>query len=576
MSLLQKLVKDLSLLAELHSLRKQLRTLQSVYELTVSDRDKKIADLEKQLEATKYYTNQYQKAVYRGIDYNDQLVEENESLKEQLQTAISNYDERDHHYTTLEAAHIKLGAELDKSEQEIAKLTREKETLEVEGTDFINVLRSKNEDIDNLKAEVQIAEDDFDEMANLYTNLHKAFDDLVDTNADLVEVTKHCNQLETAIENQNATIAKRAEQLRVSNNEIIALKEQCRAATVECNKRDTEYKTLSEQYDKLHKVNESLTTRIAGLQLEKSTLHQRLTTEKDSLSNTLAEVVAKNEQLENRISALINDNAGLREEVIKTKFYNSQLSNENSRLKAENESLTKNLAANTTGDNMLVDLMANLRLTEVANKELNTKYSTLKNSYDSLQAEATQLEQETLHLKTELQTANNEIIALKEQLQSFNTERGFRATEYKILSEQYDKLHKANEALTAEIARLEQSKYPIYEKLVADKANSDQALAKIMLEKNQLDREHRALKLNYDNLQSELLIKNQHLETQLSTALKDYDTYKALATHNHKNNLRLIDKVKAIHDVVKVLEPISMKFQTVLFDLLADANVPRT
>jgi len=387
MSLLQKLAKDLSSLAELHSLRKQLRTLQSVYELTLSDRDKKIADLEKQLEATKYYTNQYQKAFYRGIDYNDQLVEENESLKEQLQTAISNYDERDHHYTTLEAAHIKLGAELDKSEQEIAKLTREKETLEVEGTDFINVLRSKNEDIDNLKAEVQIAEDDFDEMANLYTNLHKAFDDLVDTNADLVEVTKHCNQLETAIENQNATIAKRAEQLRVSNNEIIALKEQCRAATVECNKRDTEYK---------------------------------------------------------------------------------------------------------------------------------------------------------------------------------------------ILSEQYDKLHKANEALTAEIARLEQSKYPIYEKLVADKANSDQALAKIMLEKNQLDREHRALKLNYDNLQSELLIKNQHLETQLSTALKDYDTYKALATHNHKNNLRLIDKIKAIHDVVKVLEPISMKFQTVLFNLLDDVNVPRT
>ena len=94
-------------------------------------------------------------------------------LKEQLQTAISNYDERDHHYTTLEAAHIKLGAELDKSEQEIAKLTREKETLEVEGTDFINVLRSNKEDIDNLKAEVQIAEDDFDEMANLYTNLHK-------------------------------------------------------------------------------------------------------------------------------------------------------------------------------------------------------------------------------------------------------------------------------------------------------------------------------------------------------------------------------------------------------------------
>mgnify|MGYP003553073318 FL=1 len=58
MSLLQKLVKDLSLLAELHSLRKQLRTLQSVYELTVSDRDKKIADLEKQLKATEYYTNQ--------------------------------------------------------------------------------------------------------------------------------------------------------------------------------------------------------------------------------------------------------------------------------------------------------------------------------------------------------------------------------------------------------------------------------------------------------------------------------------------------------------------------------------
>jgi len=361
------------------------------------------------------------------------------------------------------------------------------------------------------------AEDDFDEMANLYTNLHKAFDDLVDTNADLVEVTKHCNQLETAIENQNATIAKRAEQLRVSNNEIIALKEQCRAATVECNKRDTEYKTLSEQYDKLHKVNESLTTRIAGLQLEKSTLHQRLTTEKDSLSNTLAEVVAKNEQLENRISALINDNAGLREEVIKTKFYNSQLeqetlhlSNENSRLKAENESLAKNLVEVTKTP---------AEFTKHCNQ-----------------------------LKTELQTANNEIIALKEQLQSFNTERGFRATEYKILSEQYDKLHKANEALTAEIARLEQSKYTIYEKLVADKANSDQALAKLMLEKNQLDREHRALKLKYDALQSELLIKNR----------------------------RLIDKVKAIQEVVKVLEPVSMKFQTVLFDLLADTNVPRT
>lgn len=527
MSLLQKLVKDLSLLAELHSLRKQLRTLQSVYELTVQDRDKKIADLEKQLEATKYYTNQYQKAFYRGIDYNDQLVEENESLKEQLQTAISNYDERDHRYTTLEAAHIKLGAELDKSEQEIAKLTREKETLEVEGTDFINVLRSNKEDIDNLKAEVQIAEDDFDEMANLYTNLHKAFDDLVDTNADLAkklrEATLHktANEklqrdvidlqqynaavtaevkklLETAIENQNATIAKRNEQLRVSNNEVIALKEQCRAATVECNKRDTEYKILSEQYDKLHKVNESLTTRIAGLQLEKSTLHQRLTTEKDSLSNTLAEVVAKNEQLENRISALINDNAGLREEVIKTKFYNSQLeqetlhlSNENSRLKAENASLAKNLAANTTGDNMLVDLMANLRLTEVANKELNTKYSTLKNSYDSLQAEATQL-------KTELQTA-----------------------------------------------KLDLTK--------KDKVISDAEI-----------------KYSHDQTQAMRAI------SRLQDELVQFNTYKDLATNNHKDNLRLIDKIKAIHDVVKVLEPISMKFQTVLFNLLDDVNVPRT
>lgn len=564
MSLLQKLAKDLSSLAELHSLRKQLRTLQSVYELTVSDRDKKIADLEKQLEATKYYTNQYQKAFYRGTDYNDQLVEENGSLKEQLQTAISNYDERDRHYTTLEAAHIKLGAELDKSEQEIAKLTREKETLEVEGTDFINVLRSKNEDIDNLKAEVQIAEDDFDEMANLYTNLHKAFDDLVDTNADLAkklreatlhktaneklqrdvidlqqynaavtaevkklqvasaewdsmykgyvtatnensrlkaeneslaknlvevtktpaEFTKHCNQLKT--------------ELQTANNEIIALKEQLQSFNTERGFRATEYKILSEQYDKLHKTNESINTKISKLELENAKYKAVNTV-------TLTEVMAKNEQLENRISALINDNAGLREEVIKTKFYNSQLeqetlhlSNENSRLKAENESLTKNLAANTTGDNMLVDLMANLRLTEVANKELNTKYSTLKNSYDSLQAEATQLEQETLHLKTELQTA-----------------------------------------------KLDLTK--------KDKVISDAEI-----------------KYSHDQTQAMRAI------SRLQDELVEFKKYKDLAKYFSEDQSRLIDKVKAIQEVVKVLEPISMKFQTVLFNLLDDVNVPRT
>ena len=233
MSLLQKLVKDLSLLAELHSLRKQLRTLQSVYELTVSDRDKKIADLEKQLEATKYYTNQYQKAFYRGIDYNDQLVEENGSLKEQL---------------------------------------------------------------------------------------------------------------------------------RVSNNEIIALKEQCRAATVECNKRDTEYKILSEQYDKLHKTNETLTTKLGKLELE-------------------------NNKLEINLS----------------------------------------------------------------DKDFSSAY-----------------------------------------------------------------------------------------------------------------------------VQSELHTRNNNLIIQLESTKKDRDTYKDLATHNHKNNLRLIDKVKAIQEVVKVLEPVSMRFQTALFDLLDDTNVSGT
>lgn len=300
MSLLQKLAKDLSSLAELHSLRKQLRTLQSVYELTVSDRDKKIADLGKQLEATKYYTNQYQKAFYRGIDYNDQLVEENESLKEQLQTAISNYDERDRHYTTLEAAHIKLGAELDKSEQEIAKLTREKETLEVEGTDFINVLRSNKEDLDNLKAEVQIAEDDFDEMANLYTNLHKAFDDLVDTNVDLAKKLRESSSYKIQYEN---------------------IKTQLQTTLTERDKRDTEYKILSEQYDKLHKTNEAISTKIGKLELENAKYKAVNTV-------TLTEVMAKNEQLEHRISAFMSDNAVLREEVIKTKFYNSRLENE--------------------------------------------------------------------------------------------------------------------------------------------------------------------------------------------------------------------------------------------------------
>lgn len=349
MSLLQKLAKDLSSLAELHSLRKQLRTLQSVYELTVSDRDKKIADLEKQLEATKYYTNQYQKAFYRGTDYNDQLVEENESLKEQLQTAISNYDERDRHYTTLEAAHIKLGAELDKSEQEIARLTREKETLEA---DFIVA----SAEWDSMYKGYVTATNENSRLKAENESLAK---NLVEVTKTPAEFTKHCNQLETAIENKNATIAKRDEQLRVLNNEIIASKEQCRAATVERNKRDTEYK---------------------------------------------------------------------------------------------------------------------------------------------------------------------------------------------ILSEQYDKLHKTNETLTAEIAKLEQSKYPIYEKLVADKANSDQALAKLMLEKNQLDREHRALKLNYDALQSELLIKNR----------------------------RLIDKVKVVEGIVKELMPVSMRFQTALFDLIEVPNVSGT
>lgn len=252
MSLLQKLAKDLSSLAELHSLRKQLRTLQSVYELTVSDRDKKIADLEKQLEATKYYTNQYQKAFYRGTDYNGQLVEENESLKKQLQTAISNYDERDRHYTTLEAAHIKLGAELDKSEQEIAKLKQEKEAVVVD-----------------LK------------------RLQRHYDDVT-------------REYESRLQSSNTERAFRA----------------------------TEYKILSEQYNKLHKVNETLTTKLGKLELERSIAYEKFSTEKDSLSKALTEAMFKNEQSERRISAFISDNAVLREEVIKTKFYNSWLENE--------------------------------------------------------------------------------------------------------------------------------------------------------------------------------------------------------------------------------------------------------
>jgi len=454
------------------------------------------------------------------------LAMENEKLKAQLQTAIS--DCKEELYNNEVEGNMRLLEAENASNQEIYRITREKEAVatELKNTKIVfevvvknlesqlqaakeaaikqddalhdkeqevekllteisevvyakellkNALTSRDTKIAELKEQLQSAEDDFDEMAELHTGLEKAFDNLADDN--------------------------------------VALHTQLRKT----DSYKTEYKTLSEQYDKLHKVNESLTTRIAGLQLEKSTLHQRLTTEKDSLSNTLAEVVAKNEQLENRISALINDNAGLREEVIKTKFYNSQLeqetlhlSNENSRLKAENESLAKNLVEVTKTP---------AEFTKHCNQ-----------------------------LKTELQTANNEIIALKEQLQSFNTERGFRATEYKILSEQYDKLHKANEALTAEIARLEQSKYPIYEKLVADKANSDQALAKLMLEKNQLDREHRALKLKYDALQSELLIKNR----------------------------RLIDKVKVVEEIVKELMPVSMRFQTALFDLIEVPNVPRT
>ena len=220
-------------------------------------------------------------------------------LKEQLQTAISNYDERDHHYTTLEAAHIKLGAELDKSEQEIAKLTREKETLEVEGTDFINVLRSNKEDIDNLKAEVQIAEDDFDEMANLYTNLHKAFDDLVDTNVDLAKKLREATLHKTANEKLQ--------------RDVIDLQQYNAAVTAEVKK----LQVASAEWDSMYKGYVTATNE-----------NSRLKAEKDSLSKTLAEAFFKNEQSERRISAFISDNAVLREEVIKTKFYNSRLENE--------------------------------------------------------------------------------------------------------------------------------------------------------------------------------------------------------------------------------------------------------
>lgn len=363
-----------SLEAENISLRLQLANVQKP--------DVQIADLEKKLEATKYYTNKYQQAFYRGTDYNDKLVEENESLKEQLQTAISNYDERDNRCTTLETAHIKLGAELDKREQEIARLTREKEAVEADLTVAVQQRRSAEEDVRDLKAEVQIAEDDFDEVANLYTGLQKAFGDLVDTNVDLNKKLREATSYKATYENIKA-------QLHTLVDERI--------------KRDTEYKTLSEQYDKLHEVNEALTAEIAKL------------------------------------------------------------------------------------------------------KTVSGEWDNMYKGYV---------------------TATNENAKLRKDV-----------TE-----------------LTTKVAKLQLEKSALHERLTTEKDSLSKTLAEAM----------------FKNEQSERRI------SELSTALKDCDTYKDLAINLNEDYVRLINKVKAVQEVVKVLEPVSMKFQTVLFDLLADTNVPRT
>lgn len=318
--------------------------------------------------------------------------------------------------------------------QRVKALSRDLNTTYDKLCEVTEKWRSAEKEVSDLKAEVQLAENDFDEMASLYAALHKAFDDLVDTNADLAKKLREATLHKTANEKLQ--------------RDVIDLQQYNAAVTAEVKK----LQVASAEWDSMYKGYVTAT-------------------------------------------------------------------NENSRLKAENESLTKNLVEVTKHCNQLETAIENQNATIAKRAE-------------------------------QLRVSNNEIIALKEQCRAATVECNKRDTEYKTLSEQYDKLHKVNETLTTKLGKLE-------------------------LENNKLEIKLSDNDFNSAYTQSELHTRNLNLIIQLESTKKDRDTYKDLATHNHKSNLRLIDKVKAIQEIVKVLEPVSMRFQTALFDLLDDTNVPR-
>jgi chromosome segregation ATPase len=527
--------------------------------MAVSDRDNQIADLKKKLETSTYYYSQNKNAFLDSRTHNDELTDENEKLKEQLSATTSTYYDN-------------------------AKLRQEKEVVatELKNTQIVFEVVVKN-----LESQLQAAKEAAIEQDDALRDKEKEVEELL---TGLATATYYKELYKDALTRKDTKIAELKEQLQSAEDlTVIGLKEQLQTIITERNKRDTEYETLSEQYDKLHKANESLTaeivklktvttewdnmykgyvtttnennklkaentsltTKVATLQLEKSVNYEKASTEKDVLSNDLAaeiyerglcETAIENYKAtiakqDDQLQIVNNEIISLKEKVRATTNENSKLELENAKYKTVNSvTLVEVMDKNTQLEHRIsqfIDANSGLREEVIKTKLCNSR---LEHEKTSISVENTRLKEENKSLAKNLANLRLAEVANKEL-----------NTKHSTLKNSYDSLQAETTQLKTELQTTK-----------LDLAKNDKVIS---------DAE---IKYSHDQAQAMRAI------SRLQDELAEFKKYKDLAKYFSEDQRRLIDKVKAVHDVVKVLEPISMKFQTVLFNLLDDVNVPRT
>lgn len=216
------------------------------------------------------------------------------------------------------------------------------------------------------------------------------------------------------------------------------------------------------------------------------------------------------------------------------------------------------------------DLKAEVQLAEADFDEMANLYAALHKAFDDLVDtnadlkvfSANKLREATLH-KTTNEKLQRDIV----DLQQYNAAVTTEVKKLQVASAEWDSMYKGYVTATNENSRLKAEKDSLSKTL----AEAIERYTTTGLEKNRLQTENSSLikRLNDSYGQPELRIKNSNLEHELEAIAKDRNSYRT-------KYVQLTDKVKVVEGIVKELMPVSMRFQTALFDLIEVPNVSGT